>query len=145
MWQNCSFYRVLLAGGFFNSRFINLERRVMGESEQFSKFSLHVTEDLSDIAFHNCICRLVPVGCLATKPLYAIQCRLQNQETVWKCRSCIVDERRSRAWLCEKAHVYLKQYLLQYNEVHSLAHHLIEAELKKEREKNWYRPYCNCN
>lgn len=53
----------------------------MGESEQFSKFSLHDTEDLSDIAFHICICRLVPVGCLATKPLYAIQCRLQNQDT----------------------------------------------------------------
>lgn len=67
--------------GFFNSRFINLEGRVMGENEQFSKFSLHDTEDLSDIALHICICRLVPVGCLATKPLYAIQCRLQNQDT----------------------------------------------------------------
>lgn len=34
----------------------------MGESEQFSKFSLHDTENLSDTAFQICICRLVPVG-----------------------------------------------------------------------------------
>lgn len=39
------------------------------------------------------------------------------------------------ALLCvEEAHVYLKQCLLQYYKVDSLARHLIEAELKKEKE-----------
>lgn len=52
----------------------------MRESEQFSKLSLHDTENLSDMPFRFVSVDQCQSDGLTTKPLYAIQCGIQNRD-----------------------------------------------------------------